>query len=143
MNPSIRSSADTVELHSRAIYRPEETKLPILLGICEYRKNICVVWYGWYVSMFGLVYERLNCLWGFFSPRHSYVEGVICKKAKLAIVAMVYSSHRRGWLPKFYALWQYHLKLFYMYSIYMYWYAYIFILTWEYELWCISFYIYT
>lgn len=46
MNPSIRSSADTVELHSRAIYRPEETKLPILLGICEYRKNICVVWYG-------------------------------------------------------------------------------------------------
>ena len=40
MNSSIRSSADTVGLYSRVIHRPEETELPMLLGICEYRKNI-------------------------------------------------------------------------------------------------------
>lgn len=105
MNFSIRSFVDIVELYSRVIYRFEEIKLFILLGICEYRKNICVVWYGWYVLMFGFVYERFNCLWGFFFLRYFYVEGVICKKVKFVIVVMVYLSYRRGWLFKFYVLW--------------------------------------
>ena len=55
-----------------------------------------------YKSMFGLAYEHHNC--EDFSPRHSYVEGAICKKTKLAVLAVFYTCHRKGCLPKFYAL---------------------------------------
>lgn len=118
MNSIIRSSADTVGLYSRVIHRPEETKLPMLLGICEYRKNIfCgLVWLIGINQCLDLLMSII--IVRIFSPRHSYVEGAICKKTKLAVLAVFYTCHRKGCLPKFYALWQYHLKL--LMCIYLY-----------------------
>lgn len=45
---SVRSSAGTVGLYRRDIFRPEESKLiAYVAGICEYRKKIfCVLWCG-------------------------------------------------------------------------------------------------
>ena len=40
-------------------------------------------------SMRGLAYEYLNCQ--DFPPIHSYVEGAICKKTKLAVLAAFYT----------------------------------------------------